>query len=320
MYKSHDTRRSELRKKVISFAIFFVLASIFWFLNTLEANYTETIKFPLVFEVKNREHIQTQNLPSHVNVRITTTGYELLRYYFGMNQHPIHFHLSAKPKELNKTQFILIRSIVEKELAQRVNKIVVENVWPDTVKYRIEPMAQKKVPVRANVKFKMEKDYVLKSTLKLSPDSVVIRGGVNAIKTIDYVSTGFVDLGILKNTHKANLAIQSDPHLSYDKYRINVTVPIEQTTENVLDVPITISKNSTKHAIKLIPNHITVRFRVGLSQYKLITANQFVAEVEYNDSTKSQPILQVHIKRLPKSIYVYSFSPNFVEYIIEKND
>ena len=134
------------------------------------------------------------------------------------------------------------------------------------------------------------------------------------------IYTGVVSLSEISKTTKRNVALKKISGVRFSSYRINVTVPIEQATEKIIELPIQVDNQIDNNTIRLIPNTIRLSYKVGLSKYSTITKDQFSAVVNYTDSTKQNNVLKVELLNYPKDIFEIEYSPNFIEYIIENND
>ena len=134
------------------------------------------------------------------------------------------------------------------------------------------------------------------------------------------VYTGVVSLAEINKTTKRNVALKKISGIKFSTYRINVTIPIEQATEKIIELPIHANNEVGNSTIRLIPNTVSLSYKVGLSKYTDITKDQFSVFVNYTDSTKNSDVLKVELLKFPKDIYEIEYSPNFIEYIIETND
>src|SRR5690606_34101610 len=73
-------------------------ATIFWFLNSLNVNYTSNVSFQLTFEYKTEQYIPVERLPERLNINVTGMGGDLFRRSAGFKMPPL-----GRPRELPST-------------------------------------------------------------------------------------------------------------------------------------------------------------------------------------------------------------------------
>jgi YbbR domain-containing protein len=194
------------------------------------------------------------------------------------------------------------------------------SITPDTLFFTIGVLAEKKVPVRHQLNLTTEKEYMLKDSIVLSPDSVIVSGTQASIDTISYIA------GTPKTLHKLSESVEgsfellqvkgihiAEPKIHYYANIIRYTEGYLKSVLQVKDLPPNVS-------ITLLPNEVELRYRAALSDFLSIDTSQFVASVSYKDVSQSNDrTLAVQVSRKPKEALSVYVSPPFVEFIIRKN-
>lgn len=319
LFRHLDPKKKGFKRKLLSFAFFLSLSTAFWFLNALGEKYSENISYPIKYINLPEHKVSSFPLPEKLNLNVTTSGYDLLQYYLSANINPVI--IDYKSKNINSLKgnkkYIVPKNITQ-NITHAISNLTINSIYPDTIKFQFYQIVRKKVPIQALVTYKLKEGFIEKGEMQCIPDSVYINGPEKEIKFIDKIYTGKISLGEISEDSKRNVALKTIKGITYDKYRTNVLIPIEQSTEKIIELPIQIDNQIDNASIKLIPNHINLRYKVGLSEFNNITPDLFYANVIYSDSTKNSDVLQVLLTQHPNKIYEIEFTPNFVEYIIEQ--
>ncbi len=312
LFKNFNPNQKGFKKKLLSFTFFLLMATIFWYLNALNEKYKQKISYPIKYVNIPKDKGELSNLPKNIKFLVYTSGYNLLEYYLSANIQPIVIDFT-QAKETNGSYYILTKWLNE-EIQKQLKITDIQKLKPDTINFTFYQIIKKKVPVKALAKYSIKQGYVEKEPISSRPDSIEINGPEKIINRINQVFTGNIELDELSKTTKRNVAIKKIKGVKYSSYRTNVQVSVEQATENQIDIPI---KNNNPN-IKLIPNTIHLSYKVGLSKYTQINKEQFTATVNFADTIKGDKVLKVELSQSPQDIFEVNYSPNFVEYLIEK--
>src|SRR5690348_17618570 len=68
-------------------------ATVFWFFNALNKNYTANITFPLGFKYREDGYIPVRPLPDTIKVNFTSNGWNLFRRSIGIKVEPLFIPL-----------------------------------------------------------------------------------------------------------------------------------------------------------------------------------------------------------------------------------
>ncbi len=288
------------------------MATIFWYLNALNENYQQSISYPVTYINIPTDKGELSDLPKVISFKVNSSGYNLLEYYLSASVQPISIDYNRAQKN-NKSSYILTKWLND-DIQKQLKVTNVQRIKPDTIRFNFYQIIKKKVPVQALATYSIKKGYVEKNSISTQPDSIEIKGPKKIISNIHNVFTGKIELGEIDKTIKRNVAIKNIKGVKFNSYRTNIQIQIEQSTENQLDIPIEINNPN----VVLIPNTIHLSYKVGLSKYTQINKEQFTATVNFSDSIKGNKLLKVYLSKSPKDIFEVNYSPNFVEYLIEK--
>ncbi|MBN2667783.1 MAG: YbbR-like domain-containing protein [Bacteroidales bacterium] len=321
--KSLDPNKRGFRKRILSFAFFLALSTVFWFLNALNEKFTEYINYPIIYSNLPQNKTQVLNLPKSIILKVQTDGYSLLDYYLSPNKKPIEIdykNISTK-KAGNQLEYILLKPIVERQLIKLMPQTYLIQIQPDTLKFSFKTVISKRVKVIPNIEYRLEKGFVLKDSIKSIPDSITIKGASDLLRNIKSVYTGKVKIeGTINAALKKNVAIETNRNYEIYPQRVNVIVDVEQSTENTIEIPINIINNNSKYRYQLIPNTIKLRYETGISQFNTVSDEMFVASVSMDSLDTFDDVVKVVLTQQPSNTFNIEFTPNFVEYIRTNNN
>ena len=314
--KNITPKGENFRKKLLSFSFFLIISTFFWFLNSLAEKYNEHLLLPLEYINLPKDKQSTLDLPSQINTRVDISGYGYLEYLLNANRQSIIVdYKKALRLNYNKNhRYILSESLTDK-LLKKYPDLNLFSIKPDTILFYYDKIEVKKVPIKPLAIFNITEGYVKSGEVYSKPDSVIISGPIEKIRSISFVNTGLINLKDISKTTKRNVALKEIESISFRINRTNVTVPVEQSTEKLIKIPIIVENLIDNEQIKLIPNTLKISYKVGISRYAGVSNEQFTARVVYTDSTKFNNVLKVEISKFPDNVYAIEFTPKFVEFI-----
>ena len=161
----------------------------------------------------------------------------------------------------------------------------------------------------------MQSDKIL-----LSPDSVVVSGTDKTIRNILFAETVPEKFPDLNDTLRATCKLKRINGIKFSSKQVNIILPVEKYTENSVKVPLLIKNCPDSLKLITFPDEIKITYKVVLSQYKSVKKEDFSLFVDFNETEKNHPEkLKITLQNYPKFLKSVQISPEFIEYIIEKN-
>lgn len=149
-----------------------VAATVFWFFNALNKNYTTNISFPIVFEYDEEHYTPVQALPGAVRMNVSGTGWELFRRSSGFKVPALTVPLE-KPAEVRKILGAQLPAIFSSQL----ERLQINFVITDTLRVSFEEKIRRKFTVNLDsVQQYIHPNFGLTSAVTLQPDTVWLEG------------------------------------------------------------------------------------------------------------------------------------------------
>jgi hypothetical protein len=147
-------------------------ATIFWFFNALNKDYTTSINYPVGFLYDHDQFIATKPVPEEIQINVSGGGWNLIRRSGFFNTRPIIINLE-NPAEQKQISGNSLRATLSDQLTEfKLNFVVT-----DTVYLSITNRIKKKFPIIVDsLAISMRNDYRIISNISAAIDSVEIDG------------------------------------------------------------------------------------------------------------------------------------------------
>jgi YbbR domain-containing protein len=174
------------------------------------------------------------------------------------------------------------------------------------------------VEIRPVIETSYRQQFNIAGPVKVMPDKVQVKGIREMIDTINFVLTEKKTFSSLDKTVKGNLRLIIPPRTELEPVRITIEIPVEEFTEKEMMVPVVMINNPGSQEIKLFPSMVRLTFLTSLTQFKLISPENFKVVADFNDIKPGITLLPVRVEKKPDLIQSFKYSPESVEFLIER--
>ena len=155
-------------------------ATVFWFFNALNKNYTTNITFPVKFDYDHENYIPIHPLPQIVRINVTGIVWDLFRRSLGLKIPPLVIPLE-RPVEVKK----IVGSTLPPLFANQLERLQINFVLTDTLHIAIEPKGKRWISLAVDTPSILFKSgYIMTSKPTITPDSIFIEGPWKLVKSI----------------------------------------------------------------------------------------------------------------------------------------
>ncbi len=289
----------------------------------MSKEYYSNIEYPLVYTNIPGDKLLTNSPDSTLILRVKSKGFRLFSIKYLKKHRAIGINLSRtnlRKSRYENTTYVLTSSLkkdIEKKL-YLTDKLI--SISPDTLHFNIEEIVNNKIPVRPDISITYKKQYLLYDSIKLNPDSIIVRGSQETIDTIKFIKTAKIELLNLSENKSFALKIIkpiTSPNIKYSTDTINVFIPVEKFTEATIEIPVGILNNDSINIITF-PEKVQLTYLVALKDYKRIYPEMFSAGINYNENIKNNKNLKLKVSKQPDFVKITKIKPEKVEYIIFK--
>lgn len=320
-YKRHYTKlKEDLRtttgRNVLTFLVFLLISTIFWFLMALNDEIQEDYKVPLRLEgFPQNMTIISGNVPT-VSVTIKDKGSALAKFAWGAEpvlklrydefSRPNDYHLLLSEAQLNSAMrgiFGTSASIVA--------------IRPDSLHlyYTTNPGIPVKVVVDADITTLPQ--YEAFGAPKISTDSVMLYSNLKERLQIKELPTAPISLSRLSDTTTVEVSILVPDGMKAVPSKVKVSFPIEPLVTKTRKLKI--ESTNVPEGIRLIPFPAIVEATYLLPKSTYSASNSSLrATVDYNDIKPGQKTIPVKLAGVPPYYQSARISIPEVEFLIEQ--
>ncbi len=317
----HKLKEIRLNRNIISYLICVIIASILWFLNALNKDYSAELSFPVKYINFPEGKYPAAKLPSQMQLEVKAKGFALLGYRIKTSFLPITFNVSTYSNHLQENKGIYEYTLNTDDIKDKIGSqlssdIKLVNIYPEEIIFKFATSKCKKIAIHPDLIYTLKRQYILNNIIT-QPDSIEVCGPAFIVDTLQYISTESWQLKELKKNTDKKLTLIPIPDCYFKEKSVEVSVEVEQFTEAKRTIPVTPTGVPDSMLIRLFPSSVNISYEVGLSKYEKISDKDFVFSVDYPKAATTN-YLEINVNKQPGFIKNLSYSPQKVEYILEK--
>lgn len=310
----HLNRKQQQKLRI--FAVSLVVSCIAWCVFALSNKYFYQVATPVQY-VNSPENKAFHPLQSDtVSLKVEGTGWQIL--FSKLRLQPQNFKVDLSGlKNRNWVMFSTQLSFLNRQVPGNQRII---SVSPDTLYFDFSKQTVKKVPVKLIADLNFRKEYNIIDDIKIKPASITVTGPIEDLALIEEWETE--DL-VRKNVEdnivvRLPLSKKAQGNLTVYPTNVEVTIPVGETTEKVLELPIRIENSKRGVSTTLLPGKVKITVSVPLKHYADVTRSSFEAVVSLDHSSYKQTSLPVTIRKSPEFCVILKIEPQNVDYIQRK--
>lgn len=321
LLKIRNALLSQKFREFLFFLFFMLVSASFWLLQALNDTFDVELRFSLKLTGVPSNIVITSDLPSDLNVVVRDKGLVLVRYLYGYKMTPLTVdYKDFDDGMISGRVLVPMKDIQNRVQSQLVSSTKIVSVRPDTLEFYFNRGAKKKIPVRLAGVIETSPEYYV-DRIKCSPDSVTVFAPLDILDTITAaVVTPFHVTNLSANT-RYQRSLQKVRGAKFVPSQVDVDLKVDLYTEKTVEVPVVGINFPASKDLRTFPSKVAVKFRVGMSQFKEVTADDFVIAVSYEElmENKSSKVA-LHLKSMPEGVSNVSIQPEEVDYLIEQID
>lgn len=319
-YLKSKIRSSFKSKKINVFLLFLLFSLVVLIFLKLSSTYTKTIRFQVNRLNVPENYVILNEQGQALNLSLRTSGFNLLKYYYKNPQIDMDFN---KGMTLKDSAYYWVKnkgfSAVNEQFAKDVE---IMSITPDTLRFRFDVNAVKKVPIESHVKLNFQPGYDLLNDLKLSPDSIKVIGPEILVSKIKTIKT---DSLVINNIHAnvdkevgLKLPENKEQNMVFSHSKVVVTAEVEKFTEGHLKLPVNVINVPNDINLKYFPRKISVTYATSLSHFNAIKPSDFKITCDFNKVAEGTNYLVPEIVQKPDQVRHVKVSKQPIEFIILK--
>ncbi len=303
-------------RSIFLYVAFVVISAVFWSFLTFNRDVQLDIEVPVEMSLPSNVHLLSK-VPDTLTVTVRDRGYRFLSYLFDKSP---KLTLRFSDYSDGNSMFKIDQSHLKRAIANVLNKrATIVNVLPEAINVKYTDLPGKKVPIKADIIVEPREDYTQFGVLIQSQDSVLVFSDAKTLNEINEVYTYHVEEKELTDTLRRKISIAPINGAVVEPRAIDIVVPIEKLKLQTRSVKIVVRNAPPGVKMLLFPGDVEVTYRSPVSRIK--DDSGITVVVDYNTVDFSSPNnkVKVMIGEVPAAYQDVKFTPDSVEYIIEKH-
>ena len=296
-----------IQKKSSKAFLISLLVSLFvWGLINLSKIYEKTITVHVLYH-NLEEGTFVKNNDSILTIKVQGSGFTLMN----TKLNSLNYSIDAKKGdkewvwEANGYQF--------NELFSKNIKVL--SVTPQRIKFKIQTLAKKKVPIQSEVIVNTKLGYGIIDS-KLSKDSIMIYGDKLNIDNVSEIRTDSLYFDAVFEKIEGVVGLKNEnANIQMEAQKVNYSYNIERFTQGDFQVGIEIKNLPKDKKITIFPKEVNVQFQSPLSLFSDYRAEYFGVYVDFKEISESN-LLPIHIEYTPNGVRNVKVLKKSVTYIV----
>ncbi|GHT73652.1 hypothetical protein FACS189456_4330 [Bacteroidia bacterium] len=306
------------------FGFFLMVSATMWLVNKLSYSYQTNVNVAVWLTNSNIGELITDGERQRVRCLVQARGYDILLHKISPSQPLLidisryeNVALSANERYLQARNF---QPLILQTLGKGFEFVYLQG---DTVKFKVDVLASKKVPVHPNISITCAPQYIQHGKLRFLPDSVIISGALNDIEQVNAIETLPVAMTRVDRSLQGKIAtsVPKFSKIALSAKQIYYQVEILRFTEVKKHLPI-VCQNLPKNVdIQLFPSSSDVSFCLNIEQSQNFGFAPTPLVVDYNDIANNlSGQLPVQLSHLPDYVLLANVKEPIVRFVLTKND
>tara|TARA_Y100000389_G_scaffold52806_1_gene48675 strand:- start:25 stop:987 length:963 start_codon:yes stop_codon:yes gene_type:complete len=303
-------------KRRFRFFLFFLLLSFtFWTSTKLSNTYIVEESFSIIWiNIPNGIIPFSEN--QQMNVSISASGIEILIYRLinksiNISLSQADFSREKGLVDLRGQEFFIQKQFFENTELNILNPLFLE--------FKFSRLEEKVFTVVPQIEINLRAGYLIDSSLKVTPDSILVRGPKSILDTLNTIQSESIIADDLYENFRKKVSLRSIPEIQLSESKVTVEVAVSRYTEKEFLLNVEVINLPLGTRVKLFPPKAKVRVTLPLSVLRTIKASDFNLVVDYNNIFKdAEKKLDLIMIRRPSSVKKVILEPKKVNYLIRK--
>lgn len=305
------------QRKVKVFVVFLLCSFLAWSISKLSGTYESRTTFDIVYQNVPDTLIFKKDVSKEIRAKIRASGFQFLTY--SLNPKDIVLDLKGV-LEQDGDYFVTANSLknqMEGQLPKSVSLLELDDPIHYTGLYRVD---NKWVPIVPKISLQLAQNHLLNGKLKVTPDSIKIKGPGKYIEAIEKVETVDFEIKEVTNDFSQNVGLKpldSLGNVQSDIKSVTVSGVVVRFSEKEFVVTLKAQNVPEGYRLRMFPDKVRLVCKAGLDRLKTLQPTDFELQVDYN-AVVDDKFLFVEIGAEPEEAFSVRLLQNRIEFVLEK--
>ncbi len=307
------------KKKVKVFSLFLFCSFLAWFISNLSETYESRAYFVLNYRNLPDSLLLGKNSNDQIEAKLRTSGFQFLYYKIFKRR----INIDVSEVEFQNGDFVLSKEVLKRQMDQQLSQnISLLDLDRNQLEVDLYQVDSKKIPIQARVDLQLQQNYILDGKIKVSPDSVEVKGPKNEIDTIKSIKTSSIQLTNVNTDFSNEVTLIFPKGLDNSIFsvgRAKVFGKVSKFSEKVFNVPVQVLNIPEGYQVRTFPNAVTVLCKATIERLKEISASDFEIVADYGQLNGAESsTLLLEITQSPQKVYDIRLEENTVNFVLEQ--
>lgn len=307
------------KKKVKVFSLFLLCSFLAWFISNLSDTYESRAHFTLNYRNLPDSLLLGKNSDNLIEAKLRTSGFQFLYYKIFKSR----IDIDVSEVEFQNGGYVLSEEILKRQMDQQLSQnISLLDLDRNRLEVDLYQVDSKKIPIKAKLDLQLEQNYILDGKIKISPDSIEVKGPNNEIDTIKSIKTSRIQLNNVNAdfSNEVNLVFPKGLDNSiFSIGRVTISGKVSKFSEKIFEVPVQVINIPEGYQVRTFPNSVTILCKATIERLKEISASDFDIVADYGQlkGTESSTLF-LEIRESPQKVYDVRLEENTVNFVLEQ--
>ena len=307
------------KKKVKVFSLFLLCSFLAWFISNLSETYESRAYFTLNYRNLPDSLLLGKNSDNSIEAKLRTSGFQFLYYKIFKSR----MDIDVSEVEFQNGGYVLSEETLKRQMDQQLSQnISLLDLDRNSLEVDLYKVDSKKIPIKAKLGLQLEQNYILDGKIKITPDSIEVKGPSNEIDTIKSIKTSLLQLNNVNADFSNEVGLVFPKGLDNSIFsigRVTVSGKVSKFSEKVFEVPIQVINIPEGYQIKTFPDVVTILCKATIERLKEISASDFEIVADYSQLMGSESsTLFLKITESPQKVYDVKLEDNTVNFVLEQ--
>jgi hypothetical protein len=302
-----------MNKKINIIIVSLIFSTVIWVSISLSNEYYASIKVNLKVIDLPYGYAAASKLPSNIVIKLKGKGWKLAAESLGAES---EFFVSAK-YDSGKINLNLYNSLSDNRWL--ANDVEVININPDTLSFRVEKIASKKLKILPQLNLTYKPGYGLAQPVYVYPESTIVYGPWSVIKNFNSVPTEYASYVNIDSRVNKKISLATVQGTFYDDNSAFLFLDIQKIVDMNFDgLPVKVYDIPADRDIIFLPNKVSIGVKGGIDFLGKVTSDQFKVSVNYRNIVSDTLGSIMPEIQMPPNLSLMYVKPERLRYIIKK--
>jgi len=302
-----------MSKKFITIVFIVFFSIMMWVFISLSGDYFYTVKLPITFSDIPEGYAVSNYSDEDVSISLKGQGWQLAQLTLGSTPEFI-INVDRSPG----THTIPLRNALDQN-RWLSSAVQINEFSPDEIKYKIEELAEKKVPVKSNITLEFGEGYGLVADTKVIPESVLVHGPKSLVESLDFVQTESKVVTSVDKDLTETVNIEPISNVEYDIDKVKLEYDVQKIVDKEFhNISVEIQNVPPSKKLTVYPEQISVILKGGINLLGKLNPDEIKVSINFDQAIKDTLGYLVPNVIVPQFTELVDTKPNKLEYIIQQ--